>query len=495
MAPTPGLSMWNITLMSDMAFEAAALAVLQDLDPGIQGNRVTVALSGGADSVALCHFLAAHAGQLGITVAAAHLNHGLRGEESDGDEAFVRAFCAKLGLPLICEKLPAGGCASEAALREKRYEFLWRAAGQGFLATGHTLTDSCETLLFHLARGTRLGGMRGIPRQTGKLIRPLITLTREDTEAYCRSQGLAWVMDSSNLSNAYARNRLRHGALPAMRSVSPRAEQAMGAWMQEAEELYAWLDAQAAALMRQAALPDGSWSRTVLAGAADVVLRTALANLLSPYADASAARVALAVKTVRDGGAVEWCAGVRLVTVGDLVCLRTGEQPKVPAAADFCRPAAPGVYHPTPDITVEIREHRCVGGILAADAHKFTEKTRKINKKDLNNLLDYARISSMCMLAGQVCSREAAQSALVLRFRAPGDTFAPGRGRGTKSLKKWFNEIACPPAERGHLPLLAVGDKVVWLAGSGAAEDFAAAEDSPVVWEVLWTTQNVEGSL
>ena len=219
-------------------FSAAVCETLRQYAPDSKGSRITVAVSGGADSVALCHFLASCAKQLEITVTAAHLNHGLRGAESDGDEAFVRAFCASLGVPLVCERLaPDGVHPSEAHLRQRRYEFLWRAAEGGFLATAHTLTDSCETLLLHLARGSRLGGLRGITARQGKLLRPLLTLTREDIEEYCARHGLSYVQDSSNASDLYARNRLRHGAMPALRSVNPQAEQAMGALMQEAGEL------------------------------------------------------------------------------------------------------------------------------------------------------------------------------------------------------------------------------------------------------------------
>ncbi len=510
--------------MNEAIWENAVLELLQQAEPSLKGSRVTVALSGGADSVALCHFLAKWAQRLQICVAAAHLNHGLRGAESDRDEAFVRALCREWSIPLQCGRLPAAAHASEAALREKRYAFLWQAAGSGFLATGHTLSDSCETLLFHLARGTRLNGMRGIPPQRGRLLRPFAAAVRRtDTEAYCRSNGLSFVIDSTNLSDTYARNRLRHAAMPALCSVNPRAEQALGDWMTEAEALYGWLGQQADTLLAQAVRPHAAveknalpgtpvWQAEVLAAAPDVVLRQALAGVLGTYGDCSAARLAAAVQAVRSGGAVDWCAGVRLVCRGGLVWLQDTAAPTAEAPPHFCVPAAPGRYECAPGVVVSIRllqgESACLrpDGSAEAPIGENDGKKRKIHKKDLNNRLDYARITSMFSLSPQPLKTDAdgwktaVQADLfppdvpLLRFRAPHDRFSPGRGRGTKSLKKWLNEIACPPSLRGRLPLIAVGSQVLWLAGSGAAEGFAAAENASAVWEVLCEISTTEGS-
>ncbi len=491
--------------MSDTFADTVRNTLRQNV-PDIAGSRVIVALSGGADSVALCHFLVKNAEELQITVEAAHLNHGLRGQESDADEQFVRALCREWGIPLVCERLVTEKAhPSEAELREKRYEFLWRAAGGGYLATAHTLTDSCETLLLHLARGARLGGLRGIPPRRGRLLRPLLGLTREQIEAYCRENGLIWREDSSNATDAYARNRLRHGALPALRSVNPAAERAMEALMQEAGELYSYLDAQAAGLLAEAALSversvepgekvEGCWDTTILSAAPDVLLRHALGGLLAPYGDRSAARIRLAAECVRSGGAVEWCAGVRLrcrngrVTIGTVVA----DQPE---NVTFCVPACEGVFHCAPGVTVRICRRDVQPGQpeihVACENGEIGKKNRKIHKKDLNNCLDCDKISAI--LSARAADGEDAVPEL--RFRREKDRFRPGRGRGEKSLRKWFNEIACPVEERGRLPLLAVGSQVLWLAGSGAAEGFAAAEDAHTVWEIIWQKDREEASV
>lgn len=480
--------------MSD-AFSAAVMDMLRQYVPDIKGSRVIVALSGGADSVALCHFLLTHAKELDITVEAAHLNHGLRGEESDGEEAFVRRLCEEWGLRLVCGRLMPEGHPSEAWLREKRYDFLWGAAGDGFLATAHTLTDECETLLLHMARGSRLGGLRGIPPRSGMLIRPLIRLQRVQIEDYCAENALHFVNDSSNAQDLYARNRIRHAAMPAMRSVNPASEEAMGALMREMEQIHAYLSMQADDLLTQARIiSEGeldAWDATILAKAPDVVLRHALNRLLSPYGDSSAVRIALAVDCIRNGGAVEWCAGVRFSCENGCVFIRSGGEEMQPEILDFCAKAEPGIFACGNGIRLRIESFDgeaavCLLQQLQNEDEK-SEKNTKIHKKDLNNYLDYAKIKRMLL------EQDAAENTeLQLRFRRPGDRFRPGRGRGDKSLKKWFNEIGCPPQLRGRLPLLAAGNRVLWLAGSGAAEGFSPAEDAHTVWVIDWQVESGE---
>ena len=192
------------------------------------GQRVLVALSGGADSTALLLCLRA----LGYDVAAAHLNHGLRGAEGDRDEQFVHSLCARLGVPLYAGSADVIGYAREAgvgteeAARVLRYRFLEACADKASadrIATAHTADDNLETVLFHLARGSGTRGMAGIPPVRGRIIRPLLPVTRAEVEAYLREKGQDYVTDSSNLSSAYTRNRVRHEVVPALREIFPYA--------------------------------------------------------------------------------------------------------------------------------------------------------------------------------------------------------------------------------------------------------------------------------
>ena len=148
------------------------------------GDTVICAVSGGADSVALLFSLYLLKEKLGITLEAAHFNHHLRGEESDRDETFVREFCHRYDIPLHLGSafVTPGEKGLEAAAREARYAFLRSLPGK--IATAHTADDNAETVLMHMVRGTGLNGLCGIRPVSGKVIRPMLTVTREDVEAF-----------------------------------------------------------------------------------------------------------------------------------------------------------------------------------------------------------------------------------------------------------------------------------------------------------------------
>ena len=186
------------------------------------GDRVICALSGGADSVAMLFALYLLKEKLDIALEAAHFNHHLRGEESQRDEAFARDFCARYDIPLHVGggQIQPGKKGLEAAARDARYAFLQSLDGK--IATAHTVDDNAETVLLHLIRGTGLKGLGGIAPQRGKLIRPMLGVTRQEVEAFLRQWSLPHVEDSSNDTDAFLRNRIRHHVMPLLREENPR---------------------------------------------------------------------------------------------------------------------------------------------------------------------------------------------------------------------------------------------------------------------------------
>ncbi len=196
-------------------------------------SAVLVALSGGADSVALLHLMARLAERDGFRLEAAHLNHGIRGEEAARDEAFCLELTKKMGIP--CEighaDVPAlaqaSGRSLETEAREARYAFLeavMKQRGIGILLTAHHADDQLETVLFRMSRGTGLTGLCGIPSQrplaAGMLCRPLLPFGKKEILAYCREAGLPFVTDSTNLQADSSRNRIRLEVVPALERVS-----------------------------------------------------------------------------------------------------------------------------------------------------------------------------------------------------------------------------------------------------------------------------------
>ena len=198
------------------------------LTPGapLHELHLAAAVSGGADSMALLRILLALQPEFGFELSACHVNHGLRGESAHRDEAFVRAECARLGVPLRvfhAEELgPVPEHAGEDWARRLRYACFERLCREGIdaVATAHTANDQAETLLLRLARGTGMHGAAGIRPRRGPYLRPLLPLTRQDTESFCRAAGQRWVTDETNETDAYARNRVRRAALPARQKLS-----------------------------------------------------------------------------------------------------------------------------------------------------------------------------------------------------------------------------------------------------------------------------------
>lgn len=186
------------------------------------GDTVICAVSGGADSVAMLFSMYLLREKLGITLEAAHFNHNLRKEESKRDEKFVRELCARYDIPLHAAsgEIHPGKKGLEAAARDARYAFLESLPGK--IATAHTADDNAETILMHLVRGTGLKGLGGIAPQRGKLIRPMLGITRREVEDFLTEWHLPHVEDSTNDTDAFLRNRLRHHVMPLLQAENPR---------------------------------------------------------------------------------------------------------------------------------------------------------------------------------------------------------------------------------------------------------------------------------
>lgn len=194
-----------------------------------RGDHIVCAVSGGADSMALLWAMYLLKEKLDIRLSAAHFNHHLRGEESDRDEAFVRDFCDGYGIPLFSGsgEVAAGKKGLEAAARDARYAFLRSLSGK--IATAHTADDNAETVLMHLVRGTGLKGLGAISPVSGNVIRPMLGITRAEVEAFLDEYHVEYITDSSNETDAFLRNRLRHHVMPLLKAENPRLAENLSA--------------------------------------------------------------------------------------------------------------------------------------------------------------------------------------------------------------------------------------------------------------------------
>lgn len=232
------------------------------------GERIAVAVSGGADSTALLLALHEEATALGIGLSAAHLHHGIRADEADADLAFLRDLCTGLNIPLHVDHadVPANASANnetvEEAARNARLAFFDQLMQQGTVhavATAHTQDDQAETVIMKLIRGAWTEGLGGISpvmeRSSGKLIRPLLPASRQDVLAFLKSRNQSWQEDSTNASAAYTRNRVRSTLMPLLREFNPSIGATLSATAELAREEHARWQPEIARLLQQLTLP------------------------------------------------------------------------------------------------------------------------------------------------------------------------------------------------------------------------------------------------
>lgn len=413
------------------------------------GDTVVAAFSGGADSTALLHLLCVLREERGLRVYAAHVNHGLRGEEAARDEQFVRTCCKAWGVPLsvlradVRAEAAKTGESEELCGRRLRYAFFEeKAAALGAkIATAHTLSDSVETLFLNLARGTGLAGLCGIPPVRGKIVRPLIETTRAEVEAYCAAHGLEYVTDSTNFSRAYGRNRVRLDVVPALRALNPALERTLLRDMRLFSQDEAVLDGMTQTLLQNAAVP----------GRADAWAASAL--LASPLCAralaAAAARMTGFVPEavhVRAMEALLYAGGERTQLKGGwFAVLRHGQlsfssdRCTVPAQS-FCAPLAPGVL-----------QYGAMQLKITPLAMENVKKFESFYEQYLKSILDCDKIKGKA----------------VIRTRQAGDYYHPAGRRVGKSLKKLFNEEAVPLSLRPFVPVAADEMGIIWVGGLG----------------------------
>lgn len=440
------------------------------------GLRLAVGLSGGADSVALLCALAARSSELGLVLHAAHLHHGLRGEEADGDVEFCRALAGRLGVAFHEARVDAAGEAKadpaagksreslEEAARRLRYAWFRQLLSEiplDAVATAHTLDDQAETVLAKFLRGAWTEGLAGIAPvldfPEGKVLRPLLGATRSEIEAYLHSLGQRWREDSSNRHLSFTRNRIRHELLPLLEGWNPRLREHLAQMAALARDEEAWWDAELARVGPQLILPGkpvrgGGRAAAAASLALDTSrfaqLAAALQRRLLRHAagQLGAAPDFDATETLRNlalhGRAGQKCEleGLHAERTARELRLEPGARTAQPAPADLTV-TIPGEIE-APEFALRLRIE--TSGVHGESNHQQADATGK---------------------AGEVAEPSRLRTA-TLRNWKPGDRVRLRHSGSPRKLKEILDRLHVTGSERSVWPVLEIDGRIVWMKGA-----------------------------
>jgi tRNA(Ile)-lysidine synthase len=395
------------------------------------GEPLLVMVSGGGDSVALLDV--AH--RLGARVSALHVNYGLR-EGADADEALVRELAERMDVPLHVHHVTLGAGNTQEQARDARYELAERLAERDY-AAAHTASDQAETVLYRLAVSPGSRALHGMAPRRGRLVRPLLEVTREEVRDYLRGRGLEWREDPSNADRRFARARVRHDVLDALRELSPAAERTIAETARQLRDEAEVLDATVRDALSELAGPAISLNalREYPAALQRLILR-ALAEQAAAGSRALSQREADEILGLGGQGTKSLDLGDGLRAVAEYGTLR------------FTR--APDAEPPAP---VEL----AVPG------------RARFGDWELEARLDGP---------GDVAVRELGPAVTVRSWR-DGDRMRPAGLGGSKSLQDLFTDRKVPRALRRTLPVVEADGQIVWVAGVAVDERFAARESEP----------------
>lgn len=413
------------------------------------GRRLGVAVSGGADSVFLLRVL--HA--TGLAAGVLHVNHQLRGGESDGDAAFVRSLAAELGLPVVVATIPVGEGNVEQEARRGRYRFFSDQIAAGFcdaVATGHTLDDQAETVVSRFLRGAGTAGLSGIRPVTGdRMVRPLLEVRRDDIRAWLGERGHPWREDSSNQEQAFLRNRIRLDLLPHLAEFNPALPQVLAStaeWAQGEEEF---------------------WDAETSRHCAEMVEQRGEIALLRT-GDLLARPVAVQRRVLRK--AVEMVKGsLRSIDFRHIEAIRaltmTAEgsgriqlpELDIYRSFDWLRLAPIGIDSrlernfevplEVPGLTLVPERGLTIGMELVSPLGVYNDE---------ESVLDWSRCAG----------------GLVLRNWQPGDSYRRAGKSGAEKIKSLFQEFRIPLWERRSWPVIAKGQEILWTRRFGPAAEY-----------------------
>jgi len=425
-------------------------ATISRYDMLAPGARVIVAVSGGPDSVCLLHVLREL--KIGV-VGIGHVNHKLRGEDSEEDQRFVAGLAREMKLEFYCEAAPCAGGNLEQTARRARREFFYDLIRQGHadrVALGHTRDDQAETVLFRMLRGSGLAGLAGILPVTAEgLVRPLLDVTRGDVDAFLRARRICWREDASNREPKFARNRIRHELLPLLKGDwNPRLTESLAHLADLAYEEERWWAAEIARLGHHMFMSFPGAVEVLAQEVAQLpravarrLIRCAIRQAKGSLQGVQFGHVECVLKLLEGGGEAE-LPGIRVIRSFDWLRLEVPGQDSGDAS----------------------------GGELAVPGRRMSP--------DGNSMICLAVIgreqgSDSCATLKSDLYFRSIPERLVLRGWRPGDRYRPVGHVHDRKLKELFQRQRVPSWRRPLWPILCCGDKILWARDFGPAAEHA----------------------
>jgi tRNA(Ile)-lysidine synthase len=438
----------------------------------VEGDRVLVAVSGGADSMALAHVLMALAPRARVRVAGiVHVHHGLRGEAADEDARACESMATAFGVPFDLVSVDVRSEATRRrwsvertghALRHAAFRLVARRRLATRIAVGHTLDDQAETVLLRLMRGAGTRGLSGIWPMHGLLIRPLIETRRAAVEHYLRERGLRWREDASNADVSIPRNAVRHLVLPALTQVAgdrlpERLARQADAWRDDERWIAACVAVELPSLLMPEA--DGGWVFDVrrlheVPPMLQRRVRMAALEQMLPRGE-----VTLALATLL--GRLERLPEGRTARLRGLKVRRVGATLRLAAATGEGEVAAEPVRDttvvPVPGV-VEVAAHRLVVDASVLRREEWLSDARPAGMGATTVALDAASVGS----------------SVIVRTRRPGDRMRPAGVQGSQKIQDLMVNRKVPRDERDRVPIITTAaGQIAWVVGLAVGEEFA----------------------
>ena len=426
-----------------------------------QEDGIIVAVSGGPDSVALLHILFLLSREWDWRLVVAHVNHGFRGSESDAEAKLVEQLANKLGLPFegVTLDLPAyirqSGMNSQAAAREKRYEFLHHVAEKHActrIATAHHADDQMETIIMRFLRGSGSSGLAGIlarrPFKNVELIRPILRITKHDLLTFCLNNGLHYCVDSSNQKQEYTRNRVRLELIPMLKSYNPNLLETLSRLADTTREEDAFLHAEASALLERITAWDQGRCRfsAAVVGTLHVALQRRIVKLILSYLSHDSDNIDfVAIEMVRQACLQQRTPSLQLNLSGGLRLVREYDQVSILSAEKLDR--------------IEFQYEWSLDGRML----DIPEADVRMEALYMYNLAEWNDFSDPNVVFFDV---DRLLLPLLVRNRREGDRMQLPGLNGRKKVKDIFIDLKIPPSRRERIPLLFDAEgRLLWIPG------------------------------